>query len=377
MSKRTRSMTPTVRPYPARGPVVEGLEDRRLMSVGPDAIANASTNDTVFDAANHVLHAVYYDTQAKSLNYKGFRDDGLGLAGQVIDSGGDAGQYLSMTQDPTGALHVAYYDARNGDLKYARRDTAGVWSTQTVDSKNTVGLYPSIALDVSGLPAISYYDKTSGNLKFAKSGGASAWSVYVVASTNDVGRYSSLTLNPDNRFALAFEDTTKGSFLFAEDVPSLSLRPLTIGVSPYHWQITTVDATTVGGGGNISLVFNNGLPAMSYYDAKNGDLKYAERSSRGKWSTTTVAAKNSQGMYGDLAFTYNTNQPAIAYYNKTTDSTLLTYRNLDGTWSFETLITGGGRNLTAADGVSVNGQAPDLYLVWSDTASGGLKVGTF
>jgi hypothetical protein len=116
---------------------------------------------------------------------------------------------------------------------------------------------------------------------------------------------------------------------------------------------------------------------MSYYDARNADLKYAERSSRGKWSPVLVASKNSQGMYGDLAFTFDTNQPAIVYYNKTTDSALLTYRKPTGGWTFETLITGGGRNLTAIDSVAPAGQAPDLFMIYSDTATGGLKVGTF
>ena len=378
MSTRTGSMLllQAVRPFPARGPVVEGLEERRLMSVGPASLANGAANDAVFDAASNTLHVVYYDTATKNLQYQGFNNDGTSSAVQTVDAAGDVGLYLSMAQDSSGALHVAYYDAMNADLKYARRDLSGAWSTQTVDAKNTVGLYPSIAVNGVG-PAISYYDKTSGNLKFAASNGAGGFNVSTVATADDVGRYSSLTLTDQNRFAMAYENTTTGAFMFTEDEPSFSLAPPAIGESPYHWRTTVVDATTVGGGGNISLVYNNGLPAMSYYDARNADLKFAQRSSRGKWSTTLVASKNSQGMYGDLAFTYNTDQPAVVYYHKTTDSALLTYRNLDGSWAFETLLTGGGRNLTAVDGVSANGQAPELYLIWSDTATGGLKVGTF
>ena len=53
------------------------------------------------------------------------------------------------------------------------------------------------------------------------------------------------------------------------------------------------EATRIGGG-YISLKFNTGLPAMSYYDAFNADLKYAELSSKGKWVAQTVASKNSQ-----------------------------------------------------------------------------------
>jgi hypothetical protein len=293
--------------------------------------------------------------------YQGHNDDGTKSAVETVDGSGDTGQYLSLTQDASGVLHAAYYDVTNGDLKYARRDLAGVWSTSTIDSKNTVGLYPSIALAADGLPAIGYYFKNTGDLKFAKFNGT-GWDTSIVTSANDVGRYPSLALNPvTNRLGMGFEDTTLGHFMYAEQNGS-------------SWAVSTVDAATRIGGGYISLGYNTGLPAMSYYDAFNADLKYAELSSKGKWVAQTVAAKNSQGLYTDLAFTYNTNQPAIVYYNKTQDSAVLAYRNADATWSFETMLTGGGRNVTASDGT---GAVPALYLVWSDTASGGLKLDEF
>jgi hypothetical protein len=365
MSKHTLSKK-SVRPFAAAGSarMLEALEGRQMMSVSPAALPNGAANDTVFDAGNNTLHAIYYDTGTKALNYQSFGTDGSKSAVQTIDSSGDTGQYLSLTQDASGVLHAAYYDVMNGDLKYARRDLAGVWSTSTVDSKNTVGLYPSIAIDADGLPAISYYFKNTGDLKFAKFNG-STWSTSMIATNDDIGRYPSLALNPTtNKLAVGFEDTTLGHFMYAEQNGGV-------------WNMATVDSATKIGGGYISLNFNTGLPAMSYYDAFNADLKYAERSSKGKWNAVTVAAKNSQGLYTDLAFTFDTNQPAIVYYNKTQDSVVLGYRETSGLWNFETLATGGGRNVTPADGSAANGIAPDLYLVFSDTATGGLKVGTF
>lgn len=372
MSKHTLSIQGSSRHFAARKAArparharfFDTLEDRRLMSVGPAAIPNATTNDSVYDADASLLHVVYYDAQAKSLNYQSFNNDGTANAPAVIDNSADVGQLMSITQDSTGVLHAAYYDGTNGDLKYARRDLAGTWSTQVVDSKNTVGLYPSIAIAADGRPAISYYAKTGGNLKFAKFDGA-AWGIASIDVTNDVGRYSSLALNPvTNRFGISFEDTTTGHFRFAEQSAGGT------------WTAVDADATTLGGGGFTSLAYNNGNPAFSYYDAHNADLKYAERSSRGKWSNTTVAAKNSQGLYTDLAWTFDTNQPAIVYYNKSTDSVLLTYRAPGGAWQFEVEATGGGRNVTATDGPSVGGQTPALFLVYTDTATGGLTVQT-
>ena len=361
MSKRTRSLGKTVRTHFAGPKMIEALEGRQLMSAGPANIANGGANDAVFKVDTNELHVAYYDTQAKSLKHQAFHDDGTAGAVTTIDATGNSGQFLSLAQDGDGVLHAAYYDAANADLKYARRSAAGVWSTQTIDSKNTVGLYPSIAIDANDRPVISYYAKTGGNLKLATFNGA-AWNISTLASTNDVGRYSSLALHPGNgKLAVAFEDTSTGGLKYAEQAN--------------NWVLQTAD-TTPKGGGYISLDFKDGRPAMSYYDAANANLKYAERSSRNKWTAEVVAANNSQGLYTDLEFTYNTNQPAIVYWNKTQDTAMLAFRTTGGAWAFETQVTGGGRNLTAVDGPEIGNDAPALYIIATDTATGMLKVRT-
>jgi hypothetical protein len=357
-------MPESVRPFAPRSPMMEGLESRQMMSVGPAAIPNASMNDTVFDANTKTLHAIYYDTQSTTLKYQSFNDDGTASAAQTIDAGIKTGLFLSLAEDSAGNLHAAYYDAHNGDLKYAHRDLAGVWTTSTIDSGHTVGYYPSITFAADGKPIISYYYKTRGDLRIAKFDGAN-WNISTIASTGDVGRYSKLMINPtNNKLSVGFEDTSTGKFMFGEQ-------------NGGKWSIATADGATKGGGGYISLNFNAaGQPALSYYDAVNADLKYTERSSRGKWNAITVASHNSQGLYTNLAFTFNTNQPAIVYYNKTADSVMLAYRQPGGAWNFETTATGGGRNVTPADGDINGSQAPDLYLVYTDSATGGLKVNT-
>src|SRR6266516_3134080 len=78
MSKRLLAMRrETVRPVFSRGRVLmEGLEGRQLMSAGPAGIANATVNDSVFDADTKTVHVVYYDATAKSLKYQSFDDQG-------------------------------------------------------------------------------------------------------------------------------------------------------------------------------------------------------------------------------------------------------------------------------------------------------------
>jgi hypothetical protein len=371
MSKRTLSMKQSVRSYPAGNRMIEDLESRQMMSVSPATLVNGTTNDTVFDANTKTLHVIYYDASAKTLNYQSFDDNGSSSQVQTIDNTEGAGQFLSLAEDSDGILHAAYYDAHNGDLKYARRDLGGVWSTSTIDSNHTVGLYPSIAINaLTGKPNISYYNKSAGDLRLAQLGD-NGWATSMVANAGDVGRYSSLAFD-GAKMGIGFENTTTGHFMYTERVYSTGAF-----AGEYSSLYSEVDSTTKSGGGYISLNFNNGLPAMSYYDAFNADLKYAERSSRGKWNASTVAAKNSQGLYTDLAFTFDTNQPAIVYYNKTSDSVILAYRKPGGVWYFETQLTGGGRNVTPADGVDDGSDAPALYLVWFDTGTSQLRLDSF
>ena len=64
---------------------------------------------------------------------------------------------------------IAFYDAANGDLKYAFK-MEGSWVIDTIDRNYDVGKYASIAIYRVGSEervAFSYYDATHGNLKFA------------------------------------------------------------------------------------------------------------------------------------------------------------------------------------------------------------------
>ena len=68
--------------------------------------------------------------------------------------------------DKNGRIYVAYYDARDGDLRLAMRMN-GTWTTSLVDSSGNVGKHAAIAINAEGLPSISYFDATNGFLRLA------------------------------------------------------------------------------------------------------------------------------------------------------------------------------------------------------------------
>jgi hypothetical protein len=79
----------------------------------------------------------------------------------------NVGYDTSIAVDLQDKLHISYYDATNGDLKYITNIT-GAWVEETVDSIGEVGRYTSIGVDSSNKVHISYFDSTNGDLKYAR-----------------------------------------------------------------------------------------------------------------------------------------------------------------------------------------------------------------
>ncbi len=317
------------------------------------------SNALVVDSIG-VLHLAFHDTTDGALKYITSSADGVFSTVSVVDNTSpEVGIYVSAALDSNGLPAVAYYDAFNGDLRYAGFDGMD-WTIEVVQSIRTVGLYPSLQFAPDDTPVITYYHKTNGNLIFAELNGA-VWDLSVIDSTNDVGRYSSLQYLSDvGRWAVAYEDTTTGDFLYAQQD------------AMNDWVISTVDQTN-GGGGFVSLaVTDAGNPAMSYYDAFNADLKFAERDDQGMWVTQTVASKRSQGLYTNLYFD-DQNRANIVYYHKTNDSLWqATDNGQGGSWQFNLLATGGGRWAEIVE-LPEGGRGYTTY----ETATDGVRFNTF
>lgn len=75
----------------------------------------------------------------------------------VLEPGDDVGRYAAATADALGRIHVAYYDATNGALRYAVNTEPGQWHTHAVDDTQDAGRFASITIRPSdGAPVLAY-----------------------------------------------------------------------------------------------------------------------------------------------------------------------------------------------------------------------------
>lgn len=125
---------------------------------------------------------------------------------QVIDEdpSGDVGRDPDIYfHQPHQKAHICYYDAANGDLKYAT--AFGDITVSTIDSIGDVGQNCSIGVNSSGHVYISYYDATNQDLKLAQNTGlGTAFTIRTIDSTGNQGKWSSLLIDPDDALHIAY-----------------------------------------------------------------------------------------------------------------------------------------------------------------------------
>lgn len=187
----------------------------------------------------------------------------------VVDNSANVGEYNSLAIGTDGFARIAYYDATNGDLKFARCLNAdcNLKNIMIIDSGGNVGYrYTGIALGADGFAQISYYDATNKDLKFVHCTNADCTTKNIIvidSSVSDIGQFSSLVLGTDGFSRIAYYSISRGDLRFA--------RCLNIDCTSRN--IFTVDSTGDTGKYTSVALGSDGFARISYQNETSDDLK--------------------------------------------------------------------------------------------------------
>ena len=124
---------------------------------------------------------------------------------EIVDSSSPfTGFETDMALDPLGVPAIAYQDATNDQLMFARRLGPDHWATEVIDTAGDVGRFNSLLFLPNGQPAVAYCDLTNDDLKYATWNGVT-WDVEVVAEDLD-GYYCDMVLSPQGSPYIMFTD---------------------------------------------------------------------------------------------------------------------------------------------------------------------------
>jgi len=259
-----------------------------------------------------MVHFSYFSADGGDLRYARWDKEANSVATKLnVDTSGTTGLYTSiaMTHSSAPQPRISYYDASNGNLRYAyaANENGTSWNSTLVDGKTTDrGLFTSLALDSSNDPRISYYDATATNLRMATySSGSSSWGSDLVHNASFTGYYSSIVLDDTNLARITYFSKPVGQLFFVAQT----------GASQFATPVE-IDRTANMGAYNAVAYDNTGKPHAAFMNDTTDDLYYAKWNGA-SWDVSLVDSAGETGLYTDIALDSN-NVPHIAYYNLTT-----------------------------------------------------------
>jgi hypothetical protein len=293
----------------------------------------------------------YYDRTSDALGFAigTLTADGVTWATEEVDSypddnglnPGDAGKYASMAIASDGVVWIAYQDTSNGSLKYAKRDTAGTWTSALADigggARSDAGYWASLTLDSTGAPVVAHYDNGQGTLRIAHWNGTAFTGTvaftgedYVAADTatesvdGDAGEFAKLAIAADGTEYVAFYDRAWGALRLASgNVGGYNVELVDDAADVGQWPDVLVD------GANLSI---------AYHDVTNGDLKLAQGRAGGPWDVQTLDTGDHVG--ADSAIYAAGSNPAVLYFDGSNNDMKLARKSGDA-WSLETVAGDG------------------------------------
>lgn len=247
----------------------------------------------------------------------------------------DLGRYTSTALTPDGRLVAATYDAAGGNLVVAREQADRSLALEIVDGwavrgghviDNDSGLWTDLVVTDTAIHLV-WFDATAGVLRYAAQPAGGAWRVETVDGGDGTIRGTHATLAVKDGVAhVAYRDDSARALRYAR-------REL-----DGTWKIRFIDVCAgepgcgddggeedYGEWADIAIIGQ--MPRIAFYDRRRGDLKMATRRVDGVWETTTLDGRDPTtgadtgdvGRFVSLALTAG-RQPGLAYFDATRGS---------------------------------------------------------
>jgi hypothetical protein len=315
-------------------------------------LADGSPVASYYDREKDALGVAFGSIDAGAATWRYEEVDGFQDA-SGIDTG-DRGMYSSLAVAPGDVIWVVYYDAGNGNLRYARRhnsasgrnvEPGGVWTTGVADtgggSRPDAGLWASMALDADGKPVVAHYDAGKQQLRVVRWDGESWGSQVVIEGQEynpgdsgdptkpaDIGKFADLAIAADGTEYIAYYDDAWSRLMLA------------VGGAGGFEQYVVAESADVGQWPSL-LVTDDGTVHIAYHDVANQDLAYAFGT---PGSFTHGRVDEGELVGADTEIFMNGDLLSILYFDGyNNDMKLATLAN--GTWTTATLAGDDGTGL--------------------------------
>jgi len=204
----------------------------------------------------------------------------------------DWGQWLSMAVMPDDRPIITFYDRDQGGIGFGIGTMSGdsvTWSFEGVDGypdssgldAGDRGLYTSVVATTDGTVWTSFYDKGAKNLRYAKRHPTlGAWSAGIAdlgeGSSPNAGWFSSIALDGEENPVIAHHDHAKGTLRVARWNGINFVGSVFDRGDAFTADTGTEEEDVEANVGQfVQLHIVDGVEYMAYYDAANGDLKFA------------------------------------------------------------------------------------------------------
>ncbi|MFA5795483.1 MAG: DUF2341 domain-containing protein [Candidatus Brocadiia bacterium] len=218
--------------------------------------------DIAHDALNKI-HIVYYDRSNGDLKYA-TNKSGVWVTSS-LDMAGDVGKYPSITLDGNNTINVCYQDVTNLKLKYLR-ENGGAYQIVTVDDN---GENNSIVIGPTGVH-IAYFDGRNRDLKYASNSNV-LWQVMYPPSELTATGISPTQIdlvwkdnsNNENGFSIERRRADESSFIEIATVITDTTSFSDIGLNPatfYYYRVKGFD-------GPSQTIYSNEVSTRTKYNS--------------------------------------------------------------------------------------------------------------